>query len=472
MKTKEKKYDHVLGAIYGTPWAITEPWLENIARIVEDRSNPAIEQFKALKSSDDDENESLLEMVGSVAIIPVMGPIFPRANLMTALSGATSSQSVSAMIDEAMDKGAKAVIFNIDSPGGAIPGGFEVANKIATLSIPTCAMIEGTGASLAYLWASQCDMVCCTQASMVGSVAVVMRMTSNDRAMKNAGTDVVTMKSGTLKQSGDPAALAFSGQYQSLLSQLQTYHDMFVSAIASKRAAKMDVSKIANGDVWIGSKAMTAGLVDGIATLDSVVNKFSSRGSATRKPSASTSATAATTLSATPALKSSADDLLIYRAAVSARARATCQGFYASILANGKYIELCEALLADRPFPFGADMIAKFSHVAGLLQAHVEPLVISGMQEQTKSKVLMSTQITNHPAGSREAWQASAELRREFCNDFSAYQAYARHHPSMKAAPSKGPAWANVETVKENGHAFTSYGGGRMTVAAFRRKAA
>ena len=272
---QSKKHSHILAAIYGTPWAITEPWLETIVGIVEDRARMSIEDLKAAMMDDEDGDESPLQMVGNIAIIPVAGPIFPKANLFTQISGATSSQGVSAMIDEAMDKRPDAIVFNIDSPGGAIPGGFEVANKISSLPIPTVAMIEGTGASLAYLWAAQCDMVYCTQASVVGSVSVVMRMASNDRAMKNEGTDIVTLKSGTLKQAGDPASLAFAGQYQSLLSQLSTYHDMFTGSVASKRGAKMDMNKVSTGDVWIGSRAKDAGLVDGISMLQGVIDDLS-----------------------------------------------------------------------------------------------------------------------------------------------------------------------------------------------------
>lgn len=270
---QNKKFPNVLAAVYGTPWAITEPWLETIAGIVEDRSKSSMHELKAMMD-DDEDSGSALQMVGRVAVIPVMGPIIPRSNFFSNMSGATSSQAVSEMIDEAMENNPDAIVLNIDSPGGAIPGGFEVANKIAALPVPTVAMIEGTGASLAYLWAAQCDLVYCSQASVVGSVSVIMRMASNDRAMKNDGVDVVTMKSGALKNAGDPSGLQSSAQYQSLLTQLNTYHDMFAAAVSTKRAQKMDVSKIASGDVWIGAKAVSVGLADGISTMQGVIDEL------------------------------------------------------------------------------------------------------------------------------------------------------------------------------------------------------
>lgn len=275
MKTQSanKKFPHVLAAVYGTPWAITDAWLETIAGIVEERSRASIEDFKAAMKDDVEPDKSPLTWEGKIAIVPVTGPIFPRANLMTMLSGATSSASVAAMLDEAEAKEAEGLILHVDSPGGAISGGFEVANQIAAMSIPTVAMVEGTAASLAYLWASQCDMVCISQASVVGSVSVVMRMASDDRAQRNEGRDITTIKSGNLKQAGDPSTLAFAGQYQSLLGQLNTYHDMFVAAVGTARP-KMDMAKVATGDIWIGQKAVAAGLADRICTLADVLNDF------------------------------------------------------------------------------------------------------------------------------------------------------------------------------------------------------
>lgn len=277
-----KKFPKILSAVYGQPWAITEPWLDTIAGIVEAHVSGNAPAFvaKSKKDQEADDDESPLQMIGSTAIIPVNGPIIPKANWMSQLSGATSSQEVSELIDLAVSKQARQIIFHIDSPGGAVTGGFEVANKIASLSIPTVAMIEGMGASLAYLWAAQCDEVCISMASIVGSVSVVMRMASDDRAMRNEGVDFVTIKSGNLKQAGDPASLAFAGQYQSLLSQLDTYHQMFVSMVGTARP-EMDMAKVSTGDIWIGQKAVAAGLADRICSIDDVL----SGGRSSRSPS-------------------------------------------------------------------------------------------------------------------------------------------------------------------------------------------
>jgi signal peptide peptidase SppA len=280
MKTQTKQHPHVLAAIYDQPWAITESWLETICGIVEERSKASVEEFRAAMAKQDDAEESRLQMVGAAAVIPVMGPIFPKANLMTALSGATSSQEVSDMLDEAAANVAtRCIVMHIDSPGGAVVGGVEVADKIWQMQqngIPIVAMIEGVGASLAYLWASQCSEVRVTQASIVGSVSIVSRVSSNERSMRNAGIDSITINSGALKNAGDPSTLAFAAQYQSLLSRVNTYHDMIVGSVQRARGGKMDMAKVATGDIWIGQKAVGAGLADSVSTMDALLNDINS----------------------------------------------------------------------------------------------------------------------------------------------------------------------------------------------------
>lgn len=278
MSTPNKKHPHILAALYDQPWAMSEPWLETLCGIVEERSKASIEEFKAAAAAvDEADSKSRLQMIGKAAVIPVNGPIFPKANLFTAISGAISSQEVSDMLREAADLKPAAIVMLYDSPGGAVVGGVEVANQIFEMrgNIPLIAMVEGTGASLAYMWASQCDQVCLTAASIVGSVSVVSKVSSNDRAMRNVGIDSVTISSGALKNAGDPSTLAFAAQYQSLLSRLNTYHDMFVESVARARPG-MDMAKVATGDIWIGSKAVAAGLADRVTTLDALLSDINS----------------------------------------------------------------------------------------------------------------------------------------------------------------------------------------------------
>ena len=56
---------------------------------------------------------------GGVAVIPVTGPLFRHANLLTAVCGATSYELLAQDFNKALnDPNISAILFDVDSPGG------------------------------------------------------------------------------------------------------------------------------------------------------------------------------------------------------------------------------------------------------------------------------------------------------------------------------------------------------------------
>ena len=63
-----------------------------------------------------------------VAVIPVTGPMFPRANMMTEMSGATSMQVLGQDLRRAeADDTVRALLLDMDTPGGVAFGPEELA---------------------------------------------------------------------------------------------------------------------------------------------------------------------------------------------------------------------------------------------------------------------------------------------------------------------------------------------------------
>src|SRR5205085_6444206 len=67
---------------------------------------------------------------GNVAVINAIGPMFKRANLMTAISGATSYDILRRDLQAAADAGVKNLLLNVDSPGGEASGMAELAQAV------------------------------------------------------------------------------------------------------------------------------------------------------------------------------------------------------------------------------------------------------------------------------------------------------------------------------------------------------
>lgn len=279
MKT-ERTLSHVRAAIYSQPWAICPEWMDTLCGIVEAHVEGRETDWLAAQKMPMEPKKSKMRMAGKTAIIPIMGPIFPRADMMTEMSGATTAQGICDMACEAMDAQPDAALMHIDSPGGAVQGITEAADAIWELrqsGIFVGAVVDGMGASAAYWLASQADEITVTAGSVVGSISVITRMGSNDRMMRNAGVDMLTLSSGAMKNA-ESAFVARGGgsmgDMQHMMDRIKEYHAMFTEAISRGRPS-LDVSTVDSGATWIGQRAVAMGLADGIGTLASVLRKLS-----------------------------------------------------------------------------------------------------------------------------------------------------------------------------------------------------
>ncbi|WP_256578832.1 S49 family peptidase, partial [Pseudomonas sp. R26(2017)] len=123
------------------------------------------------------ENTRQVAVRNGVAVVPVVGPIFRYANLFTEISGATSTQVLATDIQQALDDPkVKAIVLNIDSPGGVASGINELAELIyaGRDRKRIVSYIGGTGASAGYWIASAASEIVIDEASLAGSIGVVV----------------------------------------------------------------------------------------------------------------------------------------------------------------------------------------------------------------------------------------------------------------------------------------------------------
>ena len=231
--------------------------------------------FRAAVNSASSSDFKNYNVVNGVGVLKLTGPIFPRANLMTRMSGATALEEYTQYFSDALDDDdVQALIQVVDSPGGSVSGGFEMASKVfgaRAQSKPVLTLVEGTCASLAYLIGSQSDMVYTTEASMTGSIGVVMAIEDDTRAAENEGIKRTVLKTGKNKAIG--VGPVTDDQIAELKSMMGDYFDRFKAAVVRARTG-VDIEKVSDGSLWIGQKAVNMGLVDGVSTLDDLISEY------------------------------------------------------------------------------------------------------------------------------------------------------------------------------------------------------
>ncbi|OWY32016.1 S49 family peptidase [Herbaspirillum aquaticum] len=222
-----------------------------------------------------------------VAVLSVDGVIAPKANLFTRVSGGASAQLLIKQVESAIaDPRVSGLVLAVDSPGGSVLGTPELAATIRELSAekPIVTVSEGTLASAAYWFGSAANAVYISGPTVnVGSIGVVMTHDYSPRATGGQATEITA---GRYKRIASSVAPLTAEGKQYLQDQVDHIYSVFVDAVADHRgvAAEDVVQHMADGRVFIGQQAVDAGLVDGIATVDAIVqqmaadaNQFSAR---------------------------------------------------------------------------------------------------------------------------------------------------------------------------------------------------
>ena len=216
---------------------------------------------------------------GGIAVLPVSGVISPKANMFVRISGGTSAQMLVKQIDsiraEASMGRVKGAVLDFDTPGGSVFGIPALAAAIRELSdaMPTVSVSTGMMASAGYWTGSAANAVYASgETDMIGSIGVVMTHNYNPRG---AG-QTTEITAGKYKRiASDNAPLSTEGRAY-LQGQVDEIYRSFVNAVAGNRrtTAERVLEHMADGRVFVGKQAADAGLIDGFATVDQMVERM------------------------------------------------------------------------------------------------------------------------------------------------------------------------------------------------------
>ncbi len=165
------------------------------------------------------------------------------------------------------DDSVKAIILHINSPGGGAAASQEIYHEVLRVRQENhkkvIASIESVGASGAYYIASACDKIYANDASVVGSIGVIMEWTNYGDLMRWAKLKNVVIHAGELKDAGDPSrdlTPKEEAYFQSLVDNMYT---QFVHDVATGRHTSDEkIKPLATGQVWTGQQSLPLGLID------------------------------------------------------------------------------------------------------------------------------------------------------------------------------------------------------------------
>jgi signal peptide peptidase SppA len=214
-----------------------------------------------------------MQIAGGVAMIPIVGVLQPKSNLITAYFGGTSTSQVESDVRRALaDSQVRSIVLLIDSPGGSAMGNEEVARTIygARGVKPITAFVRGMAASAAYYIASAADKIIASPSSLIGSIGTILLHTDGSKYYADWGLKVTPITQGKHKADGNSFE-PLTDQSRSTLQEFVDAHgDMFVNAVARHRSVTPKVvrDQYGQGKVFLADEALRRGMIDAIGSLN------------------------------------------------------------------------------------------------------------------------------------------------------------------------------------------------------------
>ncbi|MEM6683838.1 MAG: S49 family peptidase, partial [Pseudomonadota bacterium] len=174
---------------------------------------------------------------------------------------------------------AKAVAIIINSPGGSPVQSGLIFSRIRSLAAEkektVFVFAEDVAASGGYLIALAGDEIFVHDASVVGSIGVISAGFGFVDLIEKIGVERRVYTSGESKSMLDPFKPENGEDIDRLKSLQSDIHEYFKSLVRDRRGDKLKAPRkqLFSGEVWVGKKAVTAGLVDGVGDVRSVLRE-------------------------------------------------------------------------------------------------------------------------------------------------------------------------------------------------------
>jgi len=177
----------------------------------------------------------------------------------------------------AKDPAVLGIVLRIDSPGGAVVPAqeiYEAVNRLRKTYGKKVVVSMGTvAASGGYYIASASDKIVASPGTLTGSIGVIMEIPNVEGLLKKVGVESIVIKSGSHKDTGSPFRKMRPEERALLQSVLDDVHHQFIEAVAKGRGLTVvQVTRLADGRVFTGRQAKSAGLVDQLGDLHDAIH--------------------------------------------------------------------------------------------------------------------------------------------------------------------------------------------------------
>lgn len=212
-----------------------------------------------------------------VALVRVTGAISQEGGGLLSFAPATSSRAVVGQLRRAQrDPAVKAVILELNTPGGSVVASAQIHRAISELrraGKPVVALLTEVAASGGYYVAAAADRIVADPSTLTGSIGVIVVLPNLQEFNRRVGLRTVVFKSGRFKDMGNPDRPVTREEAALFQALVDEAYQRFVDVVAQgRRMDRARVLALADGRVYTGAQAQRLGLVDVLGSLDDAVS--------------------------------------------------------------------------------------------------------------------------------------------------------------------------------------------------------
>jgi protease-4 len=211
------------------------------------------------------EDSAELPFSNRVQIVDIEGELIESRPILDQLKRYEDSNSV------------KAILLNIDSPGGGVAVSQEIYAEIKRLrekkDKTIVAYLSSTGASGAYYVACAANKIVANPGTIVGSIGVIAEWVNYADLLEWAKLKEIVFKTGEFKDTGSPSRPITDNEKKYFQGLIDDMYVQFLEAVASGRKLDLqEVRSMADGRVFTGRTAKDRKLIDEIGNFQDAVD--------------------------------------------------------------------------------------------------------------------------------------------------------------------------------------------------------
>jgi ClpP class serine protease len=223
------------------------------------------------------------DVIAGVAVIEVHGMLVQRLYSLRPWSGMTGYDGLRQNLLTALsDPQVRAIVLDLDSPGGEVAGCFDLADTLFALrgrGKPIWGICAEAAYSAAYAIASACDRVTVPRTGGAGSIGVITMLADFSRALDEEGVTVHFVTYGDRK--AEEGRSRYTGVTPELLARVQAEIDrvgeLFVATVARNRGLSPGAIRGQQAACFMGAVAVEQGLADVVMAPDEAFRDLLSR---------------------------------------------------------------------------------------------------------------------------------------------------------------------------------------------------